>query len=159
MDEDYDSTAHTAPVTADSIVVGHDGSRGADLALAEALVLGRALQAPVVVVRAWSLITAPKPAGWERGYAPSLEEYAVAVRDALLEDTRARREAFPEVEVSHRVVHDGASACLVEMSHEARLLVVGARGLGGLAGMLLGSVSEQCLRHATCSVLVAKPRP
>ncbi len=36
------------------------------------------------------------------------------------------------------------------------MLVVGARGLDGLLGMLLGSVSEQCVRHATCPVLVVK---
>jgi len=42
-------------------------------------------------------------------------------------------------------------------SRDARMLVVGSRGLGGLAGMLLGSVSEQCVRHAACPILVARP--
>jgi nucleotide-binding universal stress UspA family protein len=139
-----------------SIVVGHDGSRGADGALAEALVLARALGAPVVVVRAWSLATAPRPAEWEFGYVPGFEQYAEAVRLALIGDVRARVEAFPEVPVEYRVVHAGPAKSLVETAQDARMLVVGARGLGGLAGMLLGSVSDQCVRHAACPVLVTR---
>ena len=109
-----------------SIVVGHDGSPGADRALTEALLLARALDAPVVVVR------------------------------ALLSDTGPCLESFPDVSVEYRVVHAGPAESLVAISHDARLLVVGARGLGGLAGMLLGSVSDQCVRHAACPVLVAR---
>jgi nucleotide-binding universal stress UspA family protein len=110
----------------------------------------------VVVVRAWSLATAPRPAEWEFGYVPGFEQYAEAVRLALIGDVRARVEAFPEVPVEYRVVHAGPAKSLVETAQDARMLVVGARGLGGLAGMLLGSVSDQCVRHAACPVLVAK---
>jgi nucleotide-binding universal stress UspA family protein len=145
-----------APADHGSIVVGHDGSRGADRALAEALVLAQALSAPVVVVRAWSLVTAPRPADWKFGYVTGFEEYAEAVRLALIGDARARVEAFPEVPVEFRAVHAAPAKSLVEISQDARMLVVGARGLGGLAGMLLGSVSDQCVRHAACPVLVAK---
>ena len=84
----------------------------------------------------------------------SFEEYVEAVRLALVDDARPTVEPFPEVPVEYLVVHAGAAKCLVEISQDARMLVVGARGLGGLTGMLLGSVSEQCVRHATCPVLV-----
>lgn len=141
-----------------SIVVGHDGSPGADHALGEALALGRALSATVLVVRAWSIATAPRPADWAFGYIPSFEEYAEAVRLALLDDLGPSLKGFPDVSVEHRVVHGGAAKSLVEISQGARMLVVGARGLGGLAGMLLGSVSDQCVRHAACPVLVARTR-
>jgi nucleotide-binding universal stress UspA family protein len=47
------------PMDRSTIVVGHDGSHGADQALAEALVLARALGGRVALVRAWSLATAP----------------------------------------------------------------------------------------------------
>jgi len=146
----------TAPAARGSIVVGHDGSEGADRALAEALLLARDLGTPVVVVRTWSLATAPRPADSAFGYVPSFEEYAEAVRLALLDDTAAQVAAFPDVSVAYRVVHGPAAKHLGEISQQARLLVVGARGLGGLAGMLLGSVSEQCVRHAACPVLVTR---
>jgi nucleotide-binding universal stress UspA family protein len=139
-----------------SIVVGHDGSPGADQALGEALDLARALGVAVVVVRAWSLATAPRPAGAEFGYVSGIGEYAGAVRLALTSQTDACLHAFPDVPVELRVVHAGPAKSLVEISHDARMLVVGARGLGGLAGMLLGSVSDQCVRHAACPVLVVK---
>jgi nucleotide-binding universal stress UspA family protein len=146
------------PVEGTSIVVGHDGSRGADNALAEALVLARALGAPLVVVRAWSIATAPRPAHWEFGYVPGFEAYGEAVRLALIADVRSTVNAFPEVPVEYREVHAGAAKSLVEISQGARMLVVGSRGLGGLAGLLLGSVSDQCVRHAACPVLVTRPR-
>src|SRR5690349_13722551 len=154
---DQRSPTVAAPLAAaGSIVVGHDGSHGAHQALAEGLALARALGAPVVVVRAWSLATAPRPAEGEFGYVQAFQEYDEAVRLALLEDARTQVEAFPDVAVEYQVVHAGAAKSLVEISRDARLLVVGARGLGGLAGMLLGSVSEQCVRHASCPVLVTR---
>lgn len=144
------------PAEPGSIVVGHDGSHGADRALAEALVLARALSAPVVLVRTWTLATAPRPVGQEFGYVSGFDEYADAVRMALLDDVQARVADYPDVSVEYRAVHEGAAKCLIETSREARMLVVGARGLGGLAGMLLGSVSDQCVRHADCPVLVTR---
>lgn len=146
------------PAPPDSIVVGHDGSDGADHALAEALDLADQLRAPVLVVRAWSIATAPRPSNWEFGYVSSFDEYAAAVHDALVQDARAAVEGHPPVPVSYRAVHASPAACLIDVSRHARLLVVGTRGRGGIAGLLLGSVSEQCVRHAACPVLVVRPR-
>jgi nucleotide-binding universal stress UspA family protein len=156
MASESPTSGPASPADRGSIVVGHDGSDGADRALAEGLLLARELDTPLVVVRTWSLATAPRPAHWAFGYVPSFEEYAEAVRAALLDDTRSRVEDVPEVSVVYRVVHGPAAKHLVEISQQARMLVVGARGLGGLAGMLLGSVSEQCVRHAACPVLVTR---
>jgi nucleotide-binding universal stress UspA family protein len=49
------------------------------------------------------------------------------------------------------------AAVLVRRSEGADMLVVGSRGHGGFERLLVGSVSEKCVRHATCSVIVIRP--
>ncbi|GGM89897.1 hypothetical protein GCM10009721_14040 [Terrabacter tumescens] len=75
------------------------------------------------------------------------------------------RETLDEVFGGHRpeglqpeVVHGSARTVLIEASRGASLLVVGSRGHGGFAGLLLGSVSSACSEHAHCPVLVFHDR-
>lgn len=159
MEQGTASEDRLSPAPGTSIVVGHDGSRDADFALLAALDLAAQLQQvpDLVVVRAWSLTTAPKPPDWEFGYVPSFDEYAAAVHSELVQDTRTATGKYPSVPVSYRAVHSSAAKGLIEISRDARMLVVGSRGRGGLVGMLLGSVGDQCVRHATCPVLVVHP--
>ena len=62
------------------------------------------------------------------------------------------------VDVDLRVLEGDTSAVLLERAKGADLLVVGSRGLGGFRGLLLGSVSQQCVQHATSPVVVV-PSP
>lgn len=140
------------------VVVGHDASQGADLALITALGLASQLLAPVLIVRTWSVATAPRPSGWDFGYLPSFDEMTEAMHDDLVRDVWASIKCFPMVEVECRAVHAAPARGLIDASEGTRMLVIGSRGLGGLAGMVLGSVSDQCVRHATCQVLVVRPR-
>jgi len=58
--------------------------------------------------------------------------------------------------VRGQVIRGSAAAVLLEASRDADLLVVGNRGRGALAEVLLGSVSEHCVRHGLCPVVVVR---
>lgn len=137
-----------------SIVVGHDGSRQSDHALAVGLDLAQALAAPVVIVRAWSIDTAPRGTIFHDGYAASFTEITAVVRERLRAETADLVARYPGCSVEVRGALGQPSEVLIGASAGARMLVVGSRGLGGFAGLLLGSVSEHCVRQAPCPVLV-----
>lgn len=145
------------PAPSTSIVVGHDGSRGANAALEVALQLAEQLFLPVALVRAWSIATAPRPADWEFGYVSTFDQYSAAVCHELEQDARPLIDVFSTVSVSYYAAHASPAPGLIALSRNTRLLVVGTRGYSGLAGVLLGSVSRECARRAECLVLVVPP--
>ena len=74
----------------------------------------------------------------------------------LTEAVQAEAPVGASAAVTTEVVPGHAGAVLVEASRRAALLVVGSRGRGRLAEALLGSVSEHCVRHAACPVVVVR---
>ncbi|QRP42892.1 universal stress protein [Amycolatopsis sp. FDAARGOS 1241] len=66
------------------------------------------------------------------------------------------QEKYPDVYVERQVEHDKPRHRLLALSHNAQLLVVGCRGRGGFAGLVLGSTSQALLHHASCPVLVVR---
>jgi nucleotide-binding universal stress UspA family protein len=137
------------------ILVGHDGSDCAQEALQWAGRLAARAQLPLHVLRAWSMTTAPRPATWEPGYVPPLTDFEKAALDEL-EQHVATAGIDPAVPVTCHVVHRAPARGLIESGEGADLLVVGARGRGGFRGLLLGSVSDQVVRHAPCPVTVIR---
>ena len=77
-------------------------------------------------------------------------------RAVLEESLRTVRQTHPDLVVRPVVVQSHPAPALVEASRGADLLVVGSRGHGEFAGMLLGSVSEHCVTNAHCPVLVLR---
>jgi nucleotide-binding universal stress UspA family protein len=137
------------------VVVGHDGSGCAQEALTWAAHLAERAHWPLHVVRAWRMATAPQPPSWAPGYVPPITDYEAAVQ-ADLEADVATVLGERAQGVSCHVVHAPPVRALIEAAAGADVLVVGARGRGGFAGLLLGSVSDQVTHHAPCPVTVVR---
>ncbi|MGY1808319.1 universal stress protein [Blastococcus sp. SYSU D00669] len=137
------------------VLVGHDGSECAQGALRWAAGLAGRANLVLHVLRAWQLTTAPRPKTWAPGYVPPLSDFEQAVLDDLDGCVRAAH-LDPSVQVRTHVVHRPPAKGLIEAAKGADLLVVGARGRGGFAGLLLGSTSDQVVHHAPCPVTVVR---
>ncbi|WP_026929661.1 universal stress protein [Glycomyces tenuis] len=136
------------------IVVGVDGSPSSTKALRWALRQAAATNARVSAVQAWQT---PGVYGTVITLVPG-EELAAAAReslDAVLAAADADADA-PDVEVDRRVVGGHPARVLLEEAEDADLLVVGSRGHGGVVGSLIGSVSQYCINHASCPVVVVR---
>ncbi|MBB3674930.1 universal stress protein [Modestobacter versicolor] len=146
----------TRAVPEGGVVVGHDGSGCAQEALTWAAAMAERANWPLHVVRAWRIATAPQPPTWEPGYVPPITDYEKAVQADLEADVAAVLGAERARTATCHVVHAPAVKALIEAAQGADLLVVGARGRGGFAGLLLGSVSDQVTHHAPCPVTVVR---
>jgi nucleotide-binding universal stress UspA family protein len=139
------------------VVVGDDGSTQAAeavrYALDEAVRRGTALH----VVRAWSIVSSTRPADVPPGIAATLREYEATVASEEQQRVAELVGEQPVVPVHVHVVHRPAAHALLEASETADVLVVGSRGRGGFRSLVLGSVADQCIRHATGPVIVVRP--
>lgn len=132
------------------IVVGVDGSETSKEALRFALAEARLRGCSVRAVHAWQYPVSDAWAGMPVNIYDVVEENAKAQLDGVVAEVAG--EGAKEVE--QVVVVGAAASALIDNSQDAELLVVGSRGLGGFRGLLLGSVSQQCVHHATCPVVV-----
>ncbi|MDT0166313.1 universal stress protein [Actinotalea sp. AC32] len=139
---------------ADRVVVGSDGSAHAAAAVRAAAVEAERTGSRLVVVHAWER----PPVYAEMGViAGGFEEGAAAEAAATLTDSLASVErAHPALHVRPHLVQGVPARALLDEAAGARLLVVGSRGLHGVARMLLGSVSHAVLLRAPCPVLVVR---
>ncbi|MEU4474354.1 universal stress protein [Micromonospora sp. NPDC023888] len=129
----------------DPVAVGVDGSEPSLVALGFAAERAARRQVPLRVLHAWT----PGPGG-----AAGVPDERAAVEQSL----EPWRRTFPELSMTVDVIPGSPAAMLIEASRSAQSVVVGSRGRGGLAGMLLGSVSQQVIQHAGCPVAVVRER-
>ena len=129
------------------VAVGVDGSEHAQLALAWAAEEARLRGARLRAVHVWSYLNQAGEA-----FDPT---YGDDDARRLLQEAVA---GVTDVDVELTVVNDLPARGLLDSAQDADLLVVGARGLGGFQGLLLGSVSQQVVQHAPCPVVIVPER-
>ena len=131
------------------ILLGYDGSPGSEEALGWAAREARSRGSVLTACLAW----AP-------GYPASATEVAVFARRSgertLARGLRRAQDLVGSGEIRPLLADGSAASALCELSGDAEMVVVGSRGQGGLAGLLLGSVSSQVAAHAHGRVVVVR---
>ena len=138
-----------------TIVVGVDSSPEANAALQWAVDEARLRNCEIVVVHAWNLTAFAMIGSY--GYALDAQPLQEAGQQIL--DDVMKTVLDSGVSARGVVLEGSASGAIIAAAKDARLVVVGARGHGGFAGLLLGSVSTQVVHHAPCPVVVVPLPP
>ncbi len=136
------------------ILVGVDDSGGSSAALKFACRRASLTREPVVALHGWRLPDLPMD---KHGDVP--EKVAHRILDEqrqLAEAVAGLSEEFPDVEIRAEAIPVAAPRVLVDGSVTASLVVVGSRGRGAFAGMLLGSVSQEVQTRAHCPVAIVR---
>jgi nucleotide-binding universal stress UspA family protein len=134
------------------IIVGVDGSKQSNAAAQWAARQAELTGSSLELVTTWEW---PSSYGW---VPPLPDDYdPVAPSQSILDTVvSSLREGHPELVITTRVIEGHPAPVLVDQSKNADLLVVGSRGHGEFAGMLIGSVSQHCVANAHCPVLVLR---
>jgi nucleotide-binding universal stress UspA family protein len=134
------------------VALGIDGSPASELAIAIAFDEASWRGVELIALHAWS--------DTDVSDIPSMEWSAQQSRaeEALAERLAGWQERYPDVVVHRRLVWDHPARHLIDEAESSQLMVVGSRGRGGFAGMLLGSVSAAVAQAARAPVIVARPR-
>jgi nucleotide-binding universal stress UspA family protein len=138
-----------------TIVVGVDGSPGSRKALAWAAAEAADHGADLLVVNVWEHTLLP-PAGSVSVSEHYVPEPSQTTTDELVQVIKEELGDDPPVQVQAQVKQGRPAKVLIDESAGADLLVVGHRGHGGFAGLVLGSVSQHVAAYAKCAVTVVR---
>ena len=145
-------TSGKAFTPVERIVVGSDGSEGATSALKRAVDEAELWDARLTAVAAVPMATGTTMMAW----LPANID-----RDKLLKDVKEGLDSAVDAaldgrqrKVARHALDGSPSSLLIEFSTAVDLVVVGTRGRGGFAGILLGSTSQTVIAHSTCPVMV-----
>jgi nucleotide-binding universal stress UspA family protein len=131
------------------VLVGIDGSPASESATAIAFDEASRRHAGLTALHAWSDLDVSE---WPEIDWPATQAMA---EEVLAERLAGWQERYPDVQVRRTVVQAQPARRIVQQSDEAQLVVVGSRGRGGFAGMLVGSVGETVAQMARVPVIVA----
>lgn len=137
------------------VIVGIDGSEQALAAVRAAATEADHRHAPLHIVHAFIWPSLHVNVGPVAGDLPEtgLRHHAEGL---LKEATAEAAKVAPQVPVSTALIDGAATPVLLEESYGATLLVLGDRGLGGVSGLIVGSVAVHAAAHAHCPVLVVR---
>ncbi|MDK8767651.1 universal stress protein [Corynebacterium freneyi] len=96
---------------------------------------------------------------YAEGMVPPQELYEDLEAETLEKIEEAKKVALdymPDVDVSHQIEEGSPIDMLLDLSEQCTMIVMGSRGLGGLSGMVMGSVSAAVVSHASCPVVVVR---
>nr|WP_269810032.1 universal stress protein [Kineosporia rhizophila] len=136
-------------------MVGVDGSPGSRKALAWAAAEAADHGAELVVLSVWEPALLP-PVGSGSVPVGSLPVPGEQAAADLVQVIHEELGASPPVVAQPQVKQGNPAEVLIEQSASADLLVVGTRGYGGFAGLVLGSVSQHVAAYARCPVTVVR---
>jgi nucleotide-binding universal stress UspA family protein len=141
------------------VLIAYDGSPGATEAVALAEAIAWPQGSILRVVSVIEPVLVPISGPWDRGYAPApeLDAAITAYADETIRKV-VERLAAPSRSTEGKVIRGRAASAIVDDSRDfgADLVMVGSRGQGTIASLLLGSVSSEVVDHASCPVLVAR---
>ena len=110
---------------------------------------------PLRLVSSYSMPQFP----YAEGMVPPQELYEDLEAETLEKIEEAKKVAVdfvPDVDVSHQIEEGSPIDMLLDLSEQCTMIVMGSRGLGGLSGMVMGSVSAAVVSHASCPVVVVR---
>ncbi|MFD4251427.1 universal stress protein [Amycolatopsis thermoflava] len=148
--------ADDEPPVEGPVVVGVDASPTSDEAIAAAFDAASRRGAALVAVHAWDdsyLGALFEDTRWTLD-RPAIEERE---RELLAERLAGWQEKYPDVAVERIVVRGAPADRLLDQAVHAQLIVVGSRGRGWFAGMVLGSTSQSLITFALCPLLIVRP--
>lgn len=143
-----------APATADSVVVGLDGSQTGQAALGFAFDFASRHGLRLVAVHAWDIPPVDVLAATATSPVTSIQELSDTEQRIASESIAGFRGAYPDVEVEEHLVRGASARAILDATANAALIVVGSRGRGEFAGAVLGSVSQSVLHKAKVPVAV-----
>jgi nucleotide-binding universal stress UspA family protein len=138
------------------IVAGVDGSPSSIDALRWAIRQAMLTGAAVDAVAAWHYPSTAGGFGWAPGAMESGYDFQEIAGKTLADAISNSLDPASHVHVRPCVVEGNPAQVLLDAAASADLLVVGSRGHGGFAEALLGSVSQHCVHHSSCPVVVIR---
>jgi nucleotide-binding universal stress UspA family protein len=138
------------------IVTGYDGSEASQLALRWAAGYALAAQVPLRLVHVWMWPLFTKDLGPVRGVSDSGLRHNA--ENILAQGVSALKKEAPDLSVNQRLVAGLPAEVLRDESQGAEMLVVGSRGVGGIFGKLIGSVSLELSGSSPCPLMVVRSR-